>query len=83
MRRPGEINSTVDDQAARMAAIRPTFGDGAEIDELDGLTVTLAGRQLVQRPGVQHRAAAAAERRGEPSRTMVELRDAVLAVIRG
>ncbi|WP_414939500.1 phosphomannomutase/phosphoglucomutase [Amycolatopsis sp. cmx-11-51] len=41
----GEINSTVDDQVARMMAVKDTFGarQGAEIDELDGLTVQLPG----------------------------------------
>ncbi|GLW95347.1 phosphomannomutase/phosphoglucomutase [Actinokineospora globicatena] len=39
----GEINSTVTDQAGRLAAIRAEFGDrdGVELDELDGLTVRL------------------------------------------
>ena len=39
----GEINSTVDDQAGRAAAVRAAFADreGASIDELDGLTVDL------------------------------------------
>ncbi|MGW4833862.1 phosphomannomutase/phosphoglucomutase [Amycolatopsis japonica] len=41
----GEINSTVDDQVARMLAVKDAFGarDGVEIDELDGLTVQLPG----------------------------------------
>jgi phosphomannomutase len=39
----GEINSEVDDQQARAAAVKAEFADrvGVEIDELDGLTVTL------------------------------------------
>jgi phosphomannomutase len=39
----GEINSTVTDQAGRLAAVRAAFGarDGVTIDELDGLTVQL------------------------------------------
>jgi phosphomannomutase len=39
----GEINSTVDDQAGRMAAVREAFAgrEGVGIDELDGLTVEL------------------------------------------
>ncbi|HTF08042.1 MAG TPA: phosphomannomutase/phosphoglucomutase, partial [Asanoa sp.] len=39
----GEINSTVDDQAGRMAAVKAAFAsrDGVRIDELDGLTVEL------------------------------------------
>ncbi|MFD5831111.1 phosphomannomutase/phosphoglucomutase [Lentzea sp. NPDC060358] len=40
----GEINSTVQDQAGRIAAIKDAYGskDGVTIDELDGLTVQLA-----------------------------------------
>jgi phosphomannomutase len=39
----GEINSTVTDQAGRIAAIKEQYGDqeGVTIDELDGLTVQL------------------------------------------
>ena len=39
----GEINSTVSDQAGRMAAVKAAYADrdGASIDELDGLTVNL------------------------------------------
>ena len=39
----GEINSTVDDAAARTAAVRKALEeqDGATVDELDGLTVEL------------------------------------------
>ncbi|WP_030773192.1 phosphomannomutase/phosphoglucomutase [Streptomyces sp. NRRL F-2664] len=38
----GEINSTVADQAGRLAAVKETFGgrEGVTLDELDGLTVT-------------------------------------------
>ena len=39
----GEINSTVEDQAGRMAAVKESFAgrDGVTVDELDGLTVEL------------------------------------------
>jgi phosphomannomutase len=39
----GEINSTVDDQAGRMAAVKETFAarEGVRTDEMDGLTVEL------------------------------------------
>jgi phosphomannomutase len=39
----GEINSTVDDQAGRMAAVKEAFAarEGVHTDELDGLTVEL------------------------------------------
>ncbi len=41
----GEINSTVDDQAGKLATVRTAFADrnGVKIDELDGLTVELPG----------------------------------------
>ncbi|MEV4145291.1 phosphomannomutase/phosphoglucomutase [Amycolatopsis sp. NPDC049691] len=41
----GEINSTVDDQVAKMMAVKDAFGtrSGVEVDELDGLTVQLPG----------------------------------------
>ncbi|MCH6160618.1 phosphomannomutase/phosphoglucomutase [Streptomyces marispadix] len=40
----GEINSRVDDQAGRAAAVKAAYQDreGVELDELDGLTVTAA-----------------------------------------
>jgi phosphomannomutase len=39
----GEVNSTVADQAASIAAIKQRYSDrdGVEFDELDGLTVAL------------------------------------------
>ncbi|MEJ3657799.1 phosphomannomutase/phosphoglucomutase [Actinomycetes bacterium KLBMP 9759] len=41
----GEVNSTVADQAGRIAAIKAEYGgrDGVELDDLDGLTVRLPG----------------------------------------
>jgi phosphomannomutase len=41
----GEINSTVDDQVAKMMAVKDSFGtrSGVELDEMDGLTVQLPG----------------------------------------
>ncbi|MFG2293621.1 phosphomannomutase/phosphoglucomutase [Streptomyces sp. NPDC048603] len=40
----GEINSTVADQAARLAAVKEAYAsrEGVELDELDGLTVSAA-----------------------------------------
>ncbi|MDV6011562.1 phosphomannomutase/phosphoglucomutase [Haloechinothrix sp. LS1_15] len=41
----GEINSTVDDQVARLRAVKEAFSsrNGTRVDELDGLTVELPG----------------------------------------
>ncbi|MBB3050691.1 phosphomannomutase [Prauserella isguenensis] len=42
----GEINSTVEDQAGRLAAVKETYEGrgGASVDELDGLTVDFGDR---------------------------------------
>ena len=80
----GEINSTVDDQAGRTAAVRAAYADrdGVTLDELDGLTVTADGL-VVQPPPLQHRAAAAPERGGPRRRdAWPTIRDEVLAIVR-
>ena len=80
----GEINSTVDDQAARIAAIRAAYEgrDGVTIDELDGLTVTATDWWFNVRPSntepLLRLNAEAAD-----AETMTTLRDEVLALIRG
>jgi phosphomannomutase len=80
----GEINSTVDDQDGRLAALRSQFADRAEsIDELDGLTVTMPGggwfnvRASNTEPLLRLNVEAADEA------GMATLRDEALAVIRG
>jgi phosphomannomutase len=81
----GEINSTVDDQRARMALVRQRFAarDGIQLDELDGLTVRCpngswfnlrpSNTEPLLRLNVEARDAAAVE----------VLRDEVLALVRG
>jgi phosphomannomutase len=78
----GEINSTVDDQAARVAAVRSEFGDGAEIDDLDGLTVSQPDGSWfnVRASNTEPLLRLNVEARSEAQ--MQQLRDAVLAVIR-
>jgi phosphomannomutase len=79
----GEINSTVDDQSARTAAVRAAFADqdGIVFDELDGLTVTAAdwwfnlrasNTEPLLRLNVEARDAAGVAR----------IRDEVLAIVR-
>jgi phosphomannomutase len=80
----GEVNSTVADQADRIAAIKQRYGsrDGVEFDELDGLTVRLpdgawfnlraSNTEPLLRLNVEAADAAA----------VAGLRDEVLAVIR-
>jgi phosphomannomutase len=81
----GEINSTVDDQRARMAAVRESFTarEGIQLDELDGLTVRCpngswfnlrpSNTEPLLRLNVEARDTAAVK----------ALRDEVLALVRG
>ncbi|MFF3452420.1 phosphomannomutase/phosphoglucomutase [Streptomyces sp. NPDC002667] len=79
----GEINSEVDDQAARLAAVRAAYEgrEGVVIDELDGLTVTLQDAWFNVRPSnTEPLLRLNTEARDEA--TMTKLRDEVLAIIR-
>jgi phosphomannomutase len=80
----GEINSTVEDQAGRVDAIRAAFADRAEsIDELDGLTVTMpdGGWFNVRASNTEPLLRLNVEAGDEAG--MAALRDDALAVIRG
>jgi phosphomannomutase len=80
----GEINSTVDDQTARLAAIRSAYAgrDDVTLDELDGLTVTAADWWFNVRPSnTEPLLRLNAEARDEA--TMAKVRDEALAIIRG
>ena len=71
----------MDDQAARIAAVRSTFGHGAEIDELDGLTVSRPDGSWfnVRASNTEPLLRLNVEARTEPE--MRELRDAVRAYL--
>ncbi|MER6625142.1 phosphomannomutase/phosphoglucomutase [Streptomyces sp. NPDC000931] len=79
----GEINSTVDDQAARLAAIRAAYEgrDGITLDDLDGLTVTASDWWFNVRPSnTEPLLRLNAEARDET--TMTRIRDEALTIIR-
>ncbi|MFB9351383.1 phosphomannomutase/phosphoglucomutase [Streptomyces heliomycini] len=79
----GEINSTVDDQAARIAAIRAAYEgrDGITLDDLDGLTVTSPDWWFNVRPSnTEPLLRLNAEARDEA--TMTRIRDEALKIIR-
>ena len=78
----GEINSTVEDQAARLAAIKTGYGDKPQ-DELDGLTVDLGDGAWfnVRASNTEPLLRLNVEARGESA--MATVRDEVLALIRG
>ncbi|MEV0218573.1 phosphomannomutase/phosphoglucomutase [Streptomyces sp. NPDC050704] len=80
----GEINSTVDDQTARLTAIKLSYEgrEGITLDELDGLTVTSTDWWFNVRPSnTEPLLRLNAEARDEP--TMTKVRDEVLTIIRG
>ena len=79
----GEINSTVTDQADRLAAIKSTYGtrEDVTLDELDGLTVTSTDWWFNVRPSnTEPLLRLNAEARDEA--TMAKVRDEALAIIR-
>jgi phosphomannomutase len=78
----GEINSTVDDATARVAAVRAAFPD-ATFDELDGMTVQLGqGAWFNLRASNTEPLLRLNVEAPKPDR-MAALRDEVLAIVRG
>ncbi|MDX6326778.1 MAG: phosphomannomutase [Nocardioidaceae bacterium] len=79
----GEINSTVEDQAAVLARVEAAFAGEpeAEVDHLDGLTVT-APRWWFNVRASNTEPLLRLNAEGEDQRTMEDLRDTVLAMIR-
>ncbi|MFK4596169.1 phosphomannomutase/phosphoglucomutase [Streptomyces pristinaespiralis] len=79
----GEINSKVDDQAGRAAAVKTAFAgrEGATADELDGLTVTTADWWFnLRASNTEPLLRLNVEARDEA--TMAKIRDEVLALVR-
>ncbi|MFJ4804353.1 phosphomannomutase/phosphoglucomutase [Streptomyces murinus] len=79
----GEINSTVADQSARLAAIRAAYEGraGVTLDDLDGLTVSTPDWWFNVRPSnTEPLLRLNAEAKDEP--TMAKIRDEALAIIR-
>jgi phosphomannomutase len=80
----GEINSTVDDQHARMEAVRAAFAARAsEIDELDGLTVRLSDGTWFNVRASNTEPLLRLNVEGPSEQAMAGVRDEALAVIRG
>ncbi|RKN37419.1 phosphomannomutase/phosphoglucomutase [Streptomyces hoynatensis] len=80
----GEINSEVDDQAARTAAVKAAFADrpGTTVDELDGLTVQGPGWWFNLRPS-NTEPLLRLNIEADDAATVDKLRDEVLGIVRG
>jgi phosphomannomutase len=81
----GEINSTVDDQTARMADVEKAYlgRDGVDVDHLDGLTVNLPdGRWANLRPS-NTEPLLRLNVEAPTGAGMAELRDEILSLVRG
>jgi phosphomannomutase len=80
----GEINSTVDDAAARTAAVRQAFEeqDGATVDELDGLTVELPDGSWFNLRASNTEPLLRLNVEAPDTARMTELRDRVLGMVR-
>jgi phosphomannomutase len=80
----GEINSTVDDQAGRVAAVKAAFADRASsMDELDGLTVELPDGAWFNVRASNTEPLLRLNVEGPTEPAMAAVRDEALAVIRG
>jgi len=80
----GEINSTVADQAGRVAAVRETYGrvDGVGFDELDGLTVSLPDGAWFNLRASNTEPLLRLNVEAPDATRMVQLRDEVLGMVR-
>jgi phosphomannomutase len=80
----GEINSTVDDAAARTAAVRKAFEeqDGVTVDELDGLTVELPDGSWFNLRASNTEPLLRLNVEAPDTARMTELRDRVLGMVR-
>ncbi|ROQ97704.1 phosphomannomutase [Streptomyces sp. 2132.2] len=79
----GEINSTVADQAGRLAAVKAAYGsaEGITLDELDGLTATSADWWFNLRASNTEPLLRLNVEARDPQ-TLVKVRDEVLALVR-
>jgi phosphomannomutase len=81
----GEINSEVDDQEQRMAAVEAAYGDrdGVTVDHLDGLTVSLGDGSWFNLRASNTEPLLRLNVEGPDEESMAQLRDEALALVRG
>ena len=78
----GEVNSTVADQAAKVAEVRAAY-PGAEVDELDGLTLSFADGSWANLRASNTEPLLRLNVEAPTAERMAALRDEVLALVRG
>jgi phosphomannomutase len=79
----GEINSTVPDQAAKLAEVRDELsGDGTEVDHLDGLTVRFPDGAWINLRPSNTEPLLRLNAEAPTAARMAQLRDRVLAIVR-
>ncbi|MFV2022716.1 phosphomannomutase/phosphoglucomutase [Micromonospora sp. LOL_023] len=78
----GEINSTVTDQQAKLAEVKTAYAD-ADTDELDGLTVSFDDGSWINLRASNTEPLLRLNVEAPTAERMVELRDSVLALVRG
>ncbi|GEL16953.1 phosphomannomutase/phosphoglucomutase [Pseudonocardia asaccharolytica] len=80
----GEINSTVADQADRVAAVKQSYGgrEGVELDELDGLTVRLPDGSWFNLRASNTEPLLRLNVEAPDAGAVARLRDSVLAIVR-
>jgi phosphomannomutase len=78
----GEINTTVDDQQGKLSEVESQFGDGAEVDHLDGLTVTWPDGGWINLRPSNTEPLLRLNVEAPTADRMAQLRDGVLAVVR-
>jgi phosphomannomutase len=80
----GEVNTEVEDAAAAAAAVRQTFEqrEGVEIDDLDGMTVSLPGGSWFNLRASNTEPLLRLNVEGPDDDSVAKLRDEVLAIIR-
>jgi phosphomannomutase len=78
----GEINSTVADQAAKLAEVQAALADGTGVDHLDGLTVRFADGAWINLRPSNTEPLLRLNAEAPTAQRMAELRDRVLAIVR-
>jgi phosphomannomutase len=78
----GEINSTVTDQQAKLAEVKAAYAD-ADLDELDGLTVSFDDGSWINLRASNTEPLLRLNVEAPTAERMAELRDGVLALVRG